>query len=228
MRLKMSPESQQQVSGFLRICGTARCESYSVEYTVQARHRLTAHTVKNKQGGRGSLHPQLAHTQRINSFNTCNKELFKRDPSSFINHISCLFVYVFLSVHVCVFQHDESHRWCLTSHSMLCFSRITGCMEMSRKSHTALWGFSAFQEPRVKRRLRDVWKNKGERERPVKYCTRSYTVIPAAQCHLRLPPLSASSPWCLNPVESMGSSSSGETQTKTARYSNKSLVGWFL
>lgn len=99
MRLKMSPESQQQVSGFLRICGTARCESYSVEDTVQARHRLTAHTVKNKQGGRGSLHPQLAHTQRINSFNTCNKELFKRDPSSFINHISCYFF-----VCICFFE----------------------------------------------------------------------------------------------------------------------------
>lgn len=92
-------------------------------------------------------------------------------------------------------------------------------------------GFSAFLEPRVKLRLRDKWKiikRKEKRERPVKYCTQSYTVIPAAQCHLRLPPLSVSSPWCLNPVESMGSALSGETQTKTDRYSNKSLVGWFL
>lgn len=35
---------------------------------------------------------------------------------------------------------------------------------MSRKSHTALGGFSAFLEPRAKLRLRDVWKKKKKKE----------------------------------------------------------------
>lgn len=88
------------------------------------------------------------------------------------------------------------------------------------RSHEWSWGWETYGKKKVG--------GGRERERPVKYCTQSYTVIPAAQCHLRLPPLSVSSPWCLIPVESMGSALSGATQTKTDRYSNKSLVGWFL
>lgn len=117
-----------------------------------------------------------------------------------------------------VFKQNKSHVWRLTSQSMLGFSWISGCMEISHST----WRLPRIlgAEPHMERRR--------ERERPVKYCTRSYTVILAAQCHLQLPPLSVSSPWFLIPVESMGSALSGATQTKTDRYSNKSLVGWFL
>lgn len=107
-----------------------------------------------------------------------------------------------------------------------------------------LGGLSTFLKPASKaeaeRRAGKKRKNteeedgeeKGERERPVKkkknIALKATQSSPAVQCHLRLPPLSSSSPWCPLPVESMGSALWRETQTKTDRYSNKSLVGWFL